>query len=88
MVMYASRQADQKERLQAARKSPSKPDVALVKDDVYAILGTTETMGFVERVGNVFVALSGSDINHAVEVGQSLSWDQAVHIVHYRYLGR
>jgi hypothetical protein len=87
MVLYAPPK-NQKERLQSARRSPGKPDVALVKDDVYAILGRDETMGFVERVGNVFVALSGTDINHAVEVGQSLSWDQAVHIVHQRYLGR
>lgn len=88
MVMYAPTPAEQESPTKRGRRSSGKPDVALVKDDVYAILGSTETMGFVERVGNVFVALSGSDLNHAVEVGQSLSWDQAVHIVHYRYLGR
>ena len=68
------------------RRSTGAPDVALVKDDVYAVLGSTETMGFVERVGNLFVALSGPELNHAVEIGQSLSWDQAVQMVHYRYV--
>lgn len=88
MVMYATRKLDAPTKSKrTTRFSPSKPDVALLRDDLYAVLGTDETMGFVERVGNVFVALSGSDINHAVEVGQSLSWDQAVHMVHYRYIG-
>ena len=88
MVMYAQPPARQEAPAARGRRSSDKPDVALVKDDLYAILGSNETMGFVERVGNVFVALSGSELSHAVEVGQSLSWDQAVHIVHYRYLDR
>ncbi|WP_218840040.1 hypothetical protein [Salinibacterium xinjiangense] len=38
-------------------------------------------MGFVERVGSVYVALSGERQIRAVEVGQSLSWDVAVEMV-------
>jgi len=39
------------------------------------------TLGFVHKVGNVFVALSGDNLGHAVEAGQSLSWDEAVEMV-------
>jgi hypothetical protein len=56
-------------------------DVALISDDLYAILTETRTLGYVHKVGSVYVALCGSDLNHAVEVGQSLSWDQAVEMV-------
>ena len=58
-----------------------KPDIALVGDGMYCVLSETDTLGFVHRVGNVFVALSGDNLGHAVEVGQSLSWDQAVEMV-------
>jgi len=62
--------------------SPSRTaDVALVSDDLFCILTETQTLGYVHKVGNVYVALCGSDLNHAVEVGQSLSWDQAVEMV-------
>ena len=57
------------------------PDIALVGDNLYCVLSETDTLGFVQRVGNVFVALSGDNLGHAVEVGQSLSWDQAVEMV-------
>jgi hypothetical protein len=62
--------------------SPSlKPDISLVGEDMYCVLSETDTLGFVHRVGNVFVALSGDNLGHAVEVGQSLSWDRAVDMV-------
>jgi hypothetical protein len=60
------------------------PDVALMGDDLYAILSENETLGFVHRVGNVFVSLCGADLHHAVEVGQSLSWDRAIDLVRSR----
>ena len=59
-----------------------KPDIALVGDDMYCVLSETDTLGFVHRVGNVFVALCGSELHHAVEVGQSLSFERAVELVH------
>lgn len=68
--------------------APTAPSIALVHDNLYAVLATRETMGFVERVGNVFVALHGSDLARAVEVGQSLSWDQCVSMVQREFLRR
>ena len=55
--------------------------VAMVSDDLFSLLTASETLGFVHKVGSVYVSLSGSDLSHAVEVGQSLSWDRAVEIV-------
>jgi len=63
------------------RSLPEEPSIALLREDLYCVLSTTYTMGFVERVGNVYVALHGSDLGRAVEVGQSLSWDVAVTMV-------
>lgn len=63
------------------RQHLSEPSVALVRDNVYAILDDRDTMGFVERVGSVYVALSGERQIKAVEAGQSLSWDVAVDMV-------
>ncbi len=57
------------------------PDIALVDEDVYAVMTESATLGYVHKVGNVYVALSGEYLHHAVEVGQSLSWDQAVQMV-------
>jgi hypothetical protein len=70
--------------LQATRWSAieaDQPDVSLIEDDVYCVLGPQSTYGFVEKVGNVYVALIGPDRHHATEAGQSLSWDEAVEIV-------
>lgn len=64
----------------AGRERPE-PLIALVRDDVYAVLDVRDTMGFVERVGSVYVALFGERQIKAVEVGQSLSWDVAVEMV-------
>jgi len=55
--------------------------VAMISDELFSVLTPNETLGYVHTVGRVYVALSGSDICHAVEVGQSLSWDRAVEIV-------
>ena len=64
-----------------SRRERFEPSIALVRDDVYAVLDARATMGFVERVGSVYVALSGECQIKAVEVGQSLSWDVAVEMV-------
>jgi len=61
------------------------PSIAIVHEDLYAVLTTRETMGFVERVGTVFVALHGPDLARAVEVGQSLKWDECVEMVRKAY---
>lgn len=63
------------------RSVPDEPSIALLRDDLYVVLSSTHTMGFVERVGNVYVALHGTDLGRAVEVGQSLSWDVAVAMI-------
>ncbi len=68
-------------RGQIKRSAVEEPSIALLRDDLYCVLSTTHTMGFVERVGNVYVALHGSDLGRALEVGQSLSWDVAVAMV-------
>jgi hypothetical protein len=57
------------------------PQIALVGDDMYSVMTETDTLGFVYKVGNVFVALSGRDFAHAVEVGQTLEWDRAIQLV-------
>ncbi|MCU1468917.1 MAG: hypothetical protein JWQ39_66 [Glaciihabitans sp.] len=57
--------------------------IALVTDDIYSVMTDLETLGFVHKVGNVYVALSGDVLSHAVEIGQSLSWDRAVHMVRF-----
>ena len=69
------------------RSTREEPSIALLREDIYVILASSRTMGFVERVGNVFVALSGPDLARAVEVGQSLMWDNAVEMVR-RSFGR
>ena len=77
------------------RRSPSheqqvdtEPSIALVRDDIFAVLAPRETMGFVERVGTVYVALHGPDLARAVEVGQTLAWDVAVDMVVRAYIKR
>lgn len=56
-------------------------DVALVAEDLYELRRGHATLGYVHRVGNVFVALEGTPLGRACEVGQSLSWDVAVLMV-------
>jgi hypothetical protein len=55
--------------------------VAMINDELFALLTPTETLGYVHKVGRVYVALSGADYNHAVEVGQTLSRERAIEIV-------
>jgi hypothetical protein len=64
-----------------ARESRADLTVALVTDDVYSVMTERETLGYVHKVGTVFVALSGDILSHAVEVGQALSLDRAVRMV-------
>jgi hypothetical protein len=61
------------------------PDVivALVTEDVYSVMDDRDTLGFVHKVGSVFVALSGDVLSHAVEIGQTLDWDRAVRMVRF-----
>jgi hypothetical protein len=73
---------------QHEQRIEEEPSVGIVREDIYALLTTRETMGFVERVGNVFVALHGPDLARAVEVGQSLSWDESVKMVTRAYRAR
>jgi hypothetical protein len=61
--------------------SRSTPTIALVSDDVYGVMNDDTTLGYIHKVGPVYVALSGDVLSHAVEVGQSLNWDQAVSLV-------
>ncbi|CAN5251997.1 hypothetical protein BH11ACT4_BH11ACT4_20930 [soil metagenome] len=65
----------------AFARNLSRPDISLISENTYCVLSAEETMGYVDKVGNVFVAHSGGDLSHAVEVGQSLSWDEAVSMV-------
>ena len=64
-----------------ARDSRTDLTVALVTEDVYSVMTERDTLGFVHKVGTVYVALSGDILSHAVEVGQSLSLDRAVRMV-------
>jgi hypothetical protein len=65
------------------REQRSESTIALVTDDIYSVMTERETLGFVQKVGTVYVALAGDVLSHAVEVGQSLSWDRAVHMVRF-----
>ena len=59
----------------------SAPTISVVSDDVYSVMSEETTLGYIHKVGPVYVALSGDVLSHAVEVGQSLNWDQAVGMV-------
>lgn len=74
-------QTGERRRQQHQHTRQVEPSIAIVHEDLYAVLAERETMGFVERVGTVFVALHGPDLARAVEVGQSLSWDDCVGMV-------
>jgi len=67
-----------------SRKTAS-PDahvsVAMINDELFALLTPSETLGYVHKVGPVYVALRGTDYSHAVEVGQTLSRERAIEIV-------
>ncbi|MDJ0335592.1 hypothetical protein QMG83_10200 [Salinibacterium sp. G-O1] len=70
------------------RPRQEEPSIALLRDDVYAVLDEHTTMGFVERIENVYVAMAGDRQLKAVEIGQSLSWDVAVEMVCIAYRRR
>jgi hypothetical protein len=63
------------------RDSRREPNIALVTDDVFSVMTDRDTLGFIRKVGTVYVALSGDVLSHSVEVGQSLTWEQAVQMV-------
>lgn len=52
----------------------------LVIDDIdrYRVTVDGVTVGYIDVVGTVFVALAGGRYAHAIEVCQSLVWDDAV----------
>ena len=64
-----------------ARTAVDEPTVRLVNDEYYAVRRGSAVMGYVYRADNVFVALEGAHFAHAVEVGQSLSLDDAIETV-------
>lgn len=64
-----------------ARATQVEPGIALVTDDVYRVMSDRQTLGYIHRVGLVYVALRGEALGHAVEVGQSMTWDQAIEMV-------
>jgi hypothetical protein len=66
------------------QESRTEATIALVTDDVYSVMTDQDTLGFVHKVGTVYVALSGDILSHAVEVGQSLSLERAVRMVRFQ----
>ncbi|WP_157156494.1 MULTISPECIES: hypothetical protein [unclassified Diaminobutyricimonas] len=60
------------------RSSKSTADLSLISDDTWAVLSENDTLGFVVRAGEIYVALSGSDLHHAVEISQKHRFDEAV----------
>jgi hypothetical protein len=67
-----------------ARETRTELTVALVTEDVYSVMTDRDTLGFVQKVGTVYVALGGDILSHAVEVGQALSLDRAVRMVRFQ----
>lgn len=58
-------------------------ELVTVRAGIHAVLRITDdgpavTIGFIEKVGSVYVSLVGPDLARAVEVRQSLSREQAV----------
>lgn len=61
--------------------TPPQAVVSPLQNGVYEVSLDGQVLGFVERVGNVFVALMGRTAHCACEVGQSLSWETSVRMV-------
>jgi hypothetical protein len=66
--------------LPSQSQAQSTLDVRVLDHETWAVLNQHDTLGYVVRAGSVYVALSGSDRHHAVEVGQSLLFDEAVRL--------
>lgn len=62
-------------------ESATEPEIELLDDQTFAVQGPSGSLGYIHRVGNVYVALEGIEWSQAVEVGQSLSWDEALAMV-------
>ena len=71
-----------------ARLAADEPTVMLVDDEYYVVRLGGATIGYVYRTDNVFVALEGHHFAHALEVGQSLSLDDAIATVERRWRAR
>ncbi|WP_166873457.1 MULTISPECIES: hypothetical protein [unclassified Salinibacterium] len=64
--------------LPSERQAGTIPDITVIDDETWAVLSDRDTLGYVVKAGSVYVALKGPDRNHAVEVGQSLIFTDAV----------
>jgi hypothetical protein len=78
---YLERTKEMSATPSATRHARHGHSISLVSDDVYAVMNEANTLGYIHKVGTVYVALHGDVLSHAVEVGQSLDWDQAVVMV-------
>ena len=67
--------------LPSGRHTEAAPDITVIDEETWAVLSDRDTLGYVLKAGLVYVALSGADSSHAVEVGQSLLFDEAVRMV-------
>lgn len=67
--------------------SPRQSGIIPIREDLDELVVDNRTAGFVEHVGNVFVALQGTIAASAVEVGQSLSRERAVEMVRHAARG-
>lgn len=52
--------------------------IARLTDDIHSVAADRRVLGYIHRVGAVYVALSGDSLDRAVEVGQSLGFQQAL----------
>jgi hypothetical protein len=56
-------------------------ELALLAENLYSVLTATDTLGFVRREFDAFVALRGSDLSHAIELGRTATRDDAVRLI-------
>jgi hypothetical protein len=66
---------------QQARETSREPVVSLVAENLHSVAADHEIIGFIRTIGTIYVALSGGAAGHAVEVGQTMNWNQAVDLV-------
>jgi hypothetical protein len=67
----------------AALPAPAVPTVrcTLIELDEYEVCRGDDVLGYIDVVGSVFVARAGARRDHAVEVLQTLVWEQAVAVL-------
>ena len=81
-------QTQESRRLLLVTPAAAEVGIELVRDDTYRVRVGPVSAGFVDRAGNVFVAQSGAYLSDAREIGQSLSWDEAVEMVRRSHIER